>query len=78
MLLYNYGVAAFNTYNAACSVGILLILWYFDAVIIFTDLPLETHIIPFFLRSKGGCTGSVESTLVKKPHCWKSHVAAHM
>ena len=23
-------------------------------------------------------TGSPESTLVKMPHCWKSHVAAHM
>ena len=27
---------------------------------------------------KGGCTGSSESTLVKIPHCWKSHVAAHL
>ena len=27
---------------------------------------------------KGGCTGSSESTLVKMPHCWKSHVMAHM
>ena len=26
---------------------------------------------------KGGCTGSSESTLVKIPHCWKSHVTAH-
>ena len=25
---------------------------------------------------KGGCTGSSESTLVKMPHCWKSHAAA--
>ena len=25
---------------------------------------------------KGGCTGSSESTFVKMPHCWKSHVAA--
>ena len=24
----------------------------------------------------GGCTSSSESTLVKMPHCWKSHVAA--
>ena len=30
-----------------------------------------------FLRVKGGCTGSSESTLVKMPHCWKSHVTAH-
>ena len=31
-----------------------------------------------FLILKGGCTGSSESTLVKMPHCWKSHVMAHM
>ena len=31
-----------------------------------------------FLSLKGGCTGSSESTLVKMPHCWKSHVVAHM
>ena len=31
-----------------------------------------------FLRLKGGCTGSFESTLVKIPHCWKSHVTAHI
>ena len=30
-----------------------------------------------FLCLKGGCTGWYESTLVKMPHCWKSHVAAH-
>ena len=29
-----------------------------------------------FVSLKGGCTGSSESTLVKMPHCWKSHVAA--
>ena len=29
------------------------------------------------LSLKGGCTGLSESTLVKIPHCWKSHVAAH-
>ena len=27
-----------------------------------------------FLRIKGGCIGSSESTRVKIPHCWKSHV----
>ena len=26
----------------------------------------------------GGCTGSSESTLVKMPDCWKSHVTAHI
>ena len=31
-----------------------------------------------FLRLKGGSTGSSESTIVKMPHCWKSHVTAHM
>ena len=28
-----------------------------------------------FLSLKGGYTGSSESTFVKMPHCWKSHVA---
>ena len=27
-----------------------------------------------FLSLKGGCKGSSESTFVKMPHCWKSHV----
>ena len=31
-----------------------------------------------FLSLKGGYTGSSEPTLVKMPHCWKSHVTAHM
>ena len=31
-----------------------------------------------FLCLTGGCTGSSESTRVKMPHCWKSHVTAHM
>ena len=31
-----------------------------------------------FLRLKGGCTGSSDSTLVKMLHCWKSHVAANL
>ena len=30
-----------------------------------------------FLSLKVGCTGSSEPTLVKIPHCWKSHVTAH-
>ena len=29
-----------------------------------------------FLSLEGGCTGSSEFTLVKMPHCWKSHVPA--
>ena len=31
-----------------------------------------------FVSPKGGCTGSSESTLVKIPHCWKSHVTAQL
>ena len=31
-----------------------------------------------FLSLKGGCTGSSESTFVKMPHCWKSHVTAQL
>ena len=30
------------------------------------------------LGVKGGYTGSSESTRVKVPHCWKSHVTAHI
>ena len=39
-------------------------------------VPTEHHLE--FLSLKGGCTDSSESTLVKIPHCWKSHVAAQM
>ena len=31
-----------------------------------------------FISLKGGFTGSSVSTLVKMPHCWKSHVVAQM
>ena len=31
-----------------------------------------------FLSLKGGCIGLSESALVKMPHCWKSHVTAHL
>ena len=31
-----------------------------------------------FLSLKGGHIGLSESTLVKMPHGWKSHVAAHI
>ena len=30
------------------------------------------------LNLKSGCTGSSENTFVKMPHCWKSHVTAHL
>ena len=31
-----------------------------------------------FVSLKGGCTGLSEATLVKMPHCWKSHVMAQI
>ena len=40
------------------------------------QLPAEQHLE--FLSLKGGCTYLPESTLVKMPHCWKSHVTAQM
>ena len=44
---------------------------YFMSVMLLTEQHLE------FLSLKGGCTGLSESTLVKMPHCWRSHVVAH-
>ena len=38
----------------------------------------SVKILTEFLSLKGGCTGSSESTLVKMPYYWKTHVAAHM
>ena len=38
---------------------------------------LAEHYLEFLIL-KGGCTGSFESTLVKMPHCWKSHVTAQI
>ena len=35
---------------------------------------LSVKLLIKFHFLKGGCTGSSESTLVKMPHCWKSHV----
>ena len=39
-------------------------------------LLMEYHLE--FLSLTGGCTGSSESTYVKIPHCWKSHVTAQL
>ena len=44
------------------------------SMIMIVKLLTENHLD--FLSLLGGCTGSSESTLVKIPHCWKSHVAA--
>ena len=45
---------------------------YSMTIMLLTEHHLE------FLSLKGGNTGSSESTLVKMPHCWKSHVAVHL
>ena len=39
------------------------------------ELLAEHHLE--FLSLTGGCTGSSESTLVKMPHCWKSHMITY-
>ena len=31
-----------------------------------------------FLSLIGGCRGSCESTIIKMPHCWKSHATAQL
>ena len=38
----------------------------------------EHHLQLLSLSLKGRCTGSSESTLVKMPHCLKSHELAHL
>ena len=40
------------------------------------NLLIEQHLE--FLSLKGGGTGSAESTLIKIPHCWKSHVVVQI
>ena len=52
--------------------SICLSLAYSMSVKLLTEHHLE------FLSLKGGCIGLSESTLVKMPHCWKSHVVVHM
>ena len=49
----------------------LQVAWIFSVKLL-TKQHLE------FLSLTGGCTGSSESTLVKMPHCWKSHVTAQI
>ena len=52
--------------------SLCLSLEYSMTVKLLTELHLE------FLNITGVCTGSSESRLVNMPHCWKSHVAAHL
>ena len=63
--------------SSACAYAqsdqiLCLSLEYSMTVKLLTEHHLE------FLSLKGGCKASSESTLVKMPHCWKSHAAAQM
>ena len=51
-------------------------LWQLLEYSMSVKLLTEHHVE--FLSLKRGCTGSSESTLVKMPHCWISHVSAQM
>ena len=64
-----------QNFRSACAYAqsdqsLCLSLEYSMSVKLRTEHHLE------FLSLKGGCTGSSESTLMKMPHCWKSHVTA--
>ena len=50
----------------------LLVTEYSMNIKLLTEYDLE------FLSLTRGCKGLPESTHVKMPHCWKSHVTAHM
>ena len=51
----------------------LLVAWIFYEFLS-VKLMAEHHLE--FLSFKRSCTSLSESTLVKMPHCWKSHVGA--
>ena len=52
--------------------SLCLSLEYSMTVNLLTEDNLESQSL------KGGCIGSSESTLVKMPHCWKSHATSQM
>ena len=58
--------------NAQSDQSLCKSLEYSVTVKLLTEHHLE------FLSFKEGCTGSYESTLVKMPHCWKSHIVAQL
>ena len=49
-----------------------------DQSLVSVNIMLLTENHLEFLSLKRGCTGVSEYIHVKMPHCWKSHVAAHM
>ena len=59
-------------YTCSLIRSLFLSLEYSISVKLLTEHHLE------FLLLKVDCTDTSESTLVKIPHCWKSHVAAHI
>ena len=76
LVYYKCGMCDQQSLRPACTYGqtdqsLCLLLKYSMSVKLLKEHYLE------FLSLKGGGTGSSESTLVKMPHCWKSHVTAH-
>ena len=77
MNFQQYGMCDQQRLRSACSYAqsdqsLCLSLEYSTSVKLLTEHLLEV------LSLKGFCTGSSESTLVKMPQCWKSHIAAHI
>ena len=71
------GMCDQQSLKSACAYAqsdqsLCLSLEYSMTVKLLTEHHLE------FLRPKRGCTGSYESTHVKMPHCWKSHVTTQL
>ena len=71
------GMCDLQSLRSACAYeqsdqSLCLPLAYSTTVELLTERHLE------FLSFKGGCPSSSESTHVKMPHCWKSHVTAHV
>ena len=58
--------------NTQSDQSLCYALEYSMSVKLLTEHHLE------FLSLKGGWTGLSKSTLVKMPHCWKSHVTAQL
>ena len=73
---FKCGMCDQQSFRSACAYAqsdqsLFWSLEYSKSVKLLTEQYLE------FLSLTGGYTGLSESTLVKMPHCWKSHAAAH-
>ena len=71
-ILNNVVCATSKASDQPARICFCLSLEYSMSVKLLTEHHLE------FLSFKEGCTGSSESTLVKMPHCWKSHDTAQI